>query len=339
MKWISCLAVCLLLIASCDKGAKSITLLAWSEYVPQKVIDGFEKETGIKVHYDAIDNNEALVQKLLSGASKYDVIQPSEYIIEQLAKLNKLAVLDHSKLPNLKNIGSQYMDMPHDRGNKYSVPYMTGTVGIVVNTEKVKEPIHGYRDLFHPKYTKRIVVLNDAREMVSWALNCLGLDVNEINPRSLAKAKPILADWVRLIRVYDSDSPKTSLSNGDCDLGVVWSGEAAKLWEENQKFVYVLPEEGTHMFVDSLAIPVDAPDVDAAHQFINYCLRPEISKLISDEFPYTNPNLQARKLLSQKQLDNPASYPKGEAKLGTFRDIGKASSDVDALITNLKSQG
>jgi spermidine/putrescine transport system substrate-binding protein len=126
------------------------------------------------------------------------------------------------------------------------------------------------------------------------------------------------------------------LNNGDCDLGVVWSGEAAKLWQENRKFAYVLPVEGAHMFIDNLAIPADAAHADYAHQFINYCLRPEVSKLISDEFPYTNPNLEARKLLSQSQLDNPASYPKDQVKLDIFRDIGSASSQVDQLITAVK---
>jgi spermidine/putrescine transport system permease protein len=336
-----CLPVIPLLMfgGGCGKSqaGPSITLLVWSEYVPQRVIEGFEKETGIKVGSEAIDSNEALLSKLLSGATKYDIIQPSEYIIEQLARNKKLAVLDHAQLPNLKNIGPQYLDLVFDPGNRYSVPYMTGTVGIVINTEKVGEPMHGFKDVFQQKYAKRIVVLNDSREMVSWALNSLGVKINDINEQTLAQARPLLAEWVKLIRVYDSDSPKTSLSNGDCDLGVVWSGEAARLWQDNPKFDYVLPAEGAHMFVDSLAIPIDAPNVEAAHKFIDYCLRPEVSKLISDEFPYTNPNLEARKLLSPRQLENPASYPKGNVKLDIFRDIGRASSDIDALITAVKS--
>src|SRR6185437_5901077 len=132
------------------------------------------------------------------------------------------------------------------------------------------------------------------------------------NAGALDKARPIIAEWVRLIRVYDSDSPKTALLNGDVDLGIVWSGEAALCWNENKKFKYVLPVEGAHRFVDSLAIPADAAHPGAAMAFMNYILRPEVSKLISDKFPYTNPNLAARKLLSKEQLANPASYPPGD---------------------------
>jgi spermidine/putrescine transport system substrate-binding protein len=145
-----------------------------------------------------------------------------------------------------------------------------------------------------------------------------------------------VAAWVKLVKVFDSDSPKTALLNGDVDLGVVWSGEAAILWKENQKFKYVIPKEGAHQFIDLLAIPATAKNRDNAHKLINYILRPEISKLISEAFPYTNPNMEARKLLTPEQLANPASYPKS-GKLETFRDIGKAAADVDRLVTDLKS--
>jgi spermidine/putrescine transport system substrate-binding protein len=213
---------------------------------------------------------------------------------------------------------------------------MTGTVGIVVNTETVREPIHGYRDLFQSKFKDRIVILNDNREIVSWALVTLGLDQNDMTPANLEKARPLVAEWISLVKVFDSDSPKTPLLNGDVDLGVVWSGEAARLIQENKKFQYVLPAEGYHPFVDLLAIPTTAKHLAAAHQFIDYVLRPEVSKLISDEFPYTNPNVEARKLLTPEQLANTASYPKLD-KLNTFRDIGKTAADVDKLVTDLKS--
>ena len=213
---------------------------------------------------------------------------------------------------------------------------MTGTVGIVVNTEKVKEPIRGYRDLFQAKFKNRIVVVNDNREIVSWALVTLGLDQNALTPANLAKARPLVAEWIKLVKVFDSDSPKTPLLNGDVDLGVVWSGEAARLIQENKKFSYVLPAEGAHPFVDLLAIPASSKNPAGAHRFLDYVLRPEVSKLISDEFPYTNPNMAARKLLSAAQLANPASYPALKT-FNTFRDVGKAAADVDKLVTDLKS--
>lgn len=324
------------LTAESARAADSINLFAWSEYVPQKVIDGFTKETGIKVNYETYASGEEMLSKLLAGGSAYDLVQPPDYIAEAMIKNKLLRPLEAAKLKNLANIGREFLGLPHDPEQKFTVPYLTGTVGIVVNTEKVKEPIRGYRDLFQPKFRNRIVVVNDNREIVSWALVTLGLDQNAITPANLAKARPLVAEWIKLVKVFDSDSPKTPLLNGDVDLGVVWSGEAARLIQENKKFSYVLPAEGAHPFVDLLAIPTTSKNPAAAHRFLDYVLRPEVSKLISDEFPYTNPNLAARKLLSAAQLANPASYPKLE-KFNTFRDIGKAAADVDKLMTDLKS--
>jgi spermidine/putrescine transport system permease protein len=317
-----------------SRAAEALNLFAWSEYIPQAVIDGFTKETGIKVNYETYASGEEMLSKLLAGGAAYDLVQPPDYIAESMIKNRLLRPLDAAKLTHLKNIGPEFAALPHDPGLKYTVPYMTGTVGIVVNTEKVKEPVRGYRDLFQAKYRNRIVVVNDNREIVSWALVTLGLDQNALTPANLAKARPLVAEWIKHVKVFDSDSPKTPLLNGD--LGVVWSGEAARLIQENKKFAYVLPAEGYHPFVDVLAIPTTAKNVPAAHQFLNYILRPEVSKLISDEFPYTNPNLAARKLLTPEQLANPASYPKMD-RWNTFRDIGKAAADVDKLVTDLKS--
>ena len=223
--------------------------------MPQEVIDGFTKETGIKVNVENYASNEEMLAKLLAGGSKYDLIQPSEYTIEALIKIGKLEELNLANIPNIKNLDPKFTKLPHDPDGKYCVPWMVGSVGIVVNTAKVKEPVKSYKDVFSGKYKKRIVVLNDTREIVSWALASLGLPINDITPENLEKAKPLLKEWLPQVKVYDSDSPKTALLNGDVDLGIVWSGEAAILYKKNKKFQYVLPEEGAHQFIDSLAIP------------------------------------------------------------------------------------
>ena len=317
-------------------AAAALNLFAWSEYVPQAVIDGFTRETGIKVNYESYASGEEMLSKLLAGGAVYDLIQPPDYIAEALIRNKLLRPLEASKLKNLKNISPEFLKLPHDPHQKFTVPYMAGTVGIVVNTAVIKEPIRGFKDVFQTKFRNRIVVVNDNREIVSWALVTLGLDQNEINPGTLARVRPLLAQWVKLVRVFDSDSPKTPLLNGDVDLGVVWSGESARLIQENRKFTYVLPAEGSHSFVDVLAIPTSSKNPALAHRFLDYVLRPEVSKLISDEFPYTNPNAGARKLLTPGQLANPASYPRVE-KLNTFRDIGRAAADIDRMMTELKT--
>ncbi len=319
-----------------DVRAAELNLFGWSEYVPQTVLDGFTKETGIKVNFETFSSNEELISKLVAGGGRYDLVQPSDYAAEVMIRQKLLAPLDRAKLPNLKNLDPAFTNRPHDPEGKFTVPYMSGSVGIVINTEKVKAPVAGYRDVFQPRFKDRLVVLNDNREIVTWALSTLGLPINTITTESLAKARPVVAEWVKLVKVFDSDSPKTALLNGDVDLGVVWSGEAAILWNQNKKFKYVIPAEGAHQFIDVLAIPANAKNPAAAHEFINYLLRPEVSKLISAAFPYTNPNAAARALLSADELANPASYPKA-GKLETFRDIGKMAAAVDRLVTDLKS--
>ncbi len=323
--------------AGSARAAGELNLFGWSEYIPQSVLDGFTKETGIKVNFETYASNEELLSKLVAGGGSYDLVRPSDYAAEVMIRQNLLSPLDPRLLPNLKNIAPEFRHRPHDPAGRYTVPYMSGTVGIVVNTEKVKTPVHSYSDVFTPAFKDRIVVLNDTREIVTWALYTLKLPINTINAESLAQARPVVANWVKLVKVFDSDSPKTALLNGDVDVGVVWSGEAAILWKENKKFQYFIPTEGAHQFIDVLAIPANAKNKEAAHKLIDYILRPEVSVLISEAFQYTNPNQAARKLLTPEQLANPASYPPGSPKLETFRDIGKAAADVDRLVTDLKS--
>ncbi|MBK8257596.1 MAG: spermidine/putrescine ABC transporter substrate-binding protein [Polyangiaceae bacterium] len=325
-----------------QKEARKLVVYGWSEYIPDAVIQGFTKETGVTVLSETFSSNEEMLSKLLAGGTPYDLIQPSEYMVEALAKQNLLMELTPAAVPNLKNIDPNLRGLPHDPNYKYCAPYMAGTVGIVVNTEKVKDPVKGYKDVFQEKYKGRIVAVNDAREMVAWSLSTLGIGPNDITPETLDKAKPVLSEWVKFVKVFDSDSPKTALLNGDVDLGVVWSGEAAILYEKNKKFTFVLPDEGAHLYIDHLCIPSGAGNKTDAEKFINYVLRPEVSKLVSDKFPYLNPNIEARALLTEAQRQNPASYPpalmSNMKKASTFRDIGKISTDVDKLVTDLKAQ-
>lgn len=327
---------------SCTRSADAppeLRLFAWSEYVPRAIIDGFTERTGIRVSYDSYSSNEEMLAKLFSGAVRYDLVQPSEYTAEAMIAASALEPLDHDKIPNLKHVAPEFLNLPHDPEQRFTVPYMGGTVGIVVDTERVKDEVRGYRDVFRPEHAGRIVVVDDPREMVTWALVSEGHRVNDITPETLEKVRPVLARWLPMVRVFDSDSPKTALLNGDVDLGIVWSGEAALLWRENPKYRFILPEEGAHRFVDSLAIPAGARNRDAAHAFMNYILEPEVSRQLSREFPYTNPNLAARRLLTDEEQANPASYPPGGTELETFRDIGDVAVQVDKLVTDLKARG
>lgn len=319
---------------------KVLNLFCWSEYVPDDIIEDFTKTTGIKVNVQNYASNEEMLAKLMAGGGNFDLIQPSEYVVEALIKDDALRPLDPKAIPNLKNLAPEFRELAFDPGNKYSVPWMAGTVGIVVNTELVTEPVEGFVDVFQEKYAGNIVVLDDAREIVSWAFMTEGIPVNDVTDENLEKVKPLLSKWLPMVRVFDSDSPKTALQNGDVALGIVWSGEGAILVDADKKFKWVLPKEGTHLFVDSLVIPKTAEHPKNAEVFMNYILRPGISKRISEEFPYLNPNLAGRELLTEEQLANAASFPSPEevARLETFEDIGEQAGAVDDLITTIKVQ-
>ena len=319
---------------------KTLHIFCWSEYIPQQIVDAFSEESGLKVSVETYSSNEEMLAKLFAGGGNYDIIQPSEYVIEGLIKEGLLTPIDHARMPNMKNLAPEFTNMSFDPGNKYSVPYMAGTVGIVVNSELVQDDIKGYNDVFQEKFAKNIVILDDAREIVSWGLESLGIPVNEVSDENLAKVKSVLETWLPLVKVFDSDSPKTALLNGDVALGIVWAGEGAILLNEDEKFKWIVPADGAHLFVDSLAIPKSAKHVQNAELFINYVLRPEVSAKISEAFPYLNPNVAARELLTPAQRRNPASYPTADqlANMQTFKDVGEQATKIDELVTSLKAQ-
>jgi spermidine/putrescine transport system substrate-binding protein len=324
---------------------ETLNIFCWSEYIPQSVIDSFAKANNVKVNVENYASNEEMMAKLQAGTAKYDLIQPSEYIIEELIKDGKLEEINQANIPNFKNLEPKFTKMAHDPENKYSVTWMAGNVGIIVNRGKVKDEIKSYGDVFQDKNKRRIVVLDDNRELVAWALASLGVDINAVTPENLEKAKPVLAKWLPLVKLFDSDSPKTALLNGDVDIGLVWNGEAAKILEEAKKskkrkleFEYILPAEGAHMFVDNLAIPKGSKSKELAEKFINYVLEPKVSVEIWEEFPYTLVNAEGKKLLKPEQLANPASFPPGEPKLEIFRMISpEMAAAIDKMVTDLKN--
>ena len=329
IKSLACAAAALL-AGGCEKKSAELNLYGWDEYIPKSVLDGYTKKTGIKVNYEIFSTNEEMIAKLKEKPKHYDLVQPSEFVIEDMRKAKLLLALDKKLIPNLKNIAPEFRDPAFDKGNVFTVPYLAGSVGILIDTEKVREPIRSFADVFSGKYAGRIVVLDDSRELLACWLSSQGKSINQVDAKTIAAAKPVLAEWMKQVAVFDSDSPKDAFKDGKADIGIVWAGEAATMCAESRKYDYVLPKSGAHRFVDSLAIPHDAPHKDAAYAFINYVLRPDVSAAISDEFPYTNPNAEARKFLRASQLNNPASFP-GPAKLDSFVSVGGLQAAIDEM--------
>jgi len=325
--------------------SKQLNLYGWSEYIPQELLDAFGQHYGLKVNYDTYASNEELLAKLQAGASQYDVIIPSDYTVGIMIAQGMLEPIDVSQIPNFSYVEDQFKNPPYDPGNKYSVPYQWGSVGIAVNTDKVTKPITKYADLWDPAFKGQLVVLDDEREIIGMALLTLGYDKNSVDPTQLEAAKQKLIELTPNIKLYDSDSPKTALLSGEAVAGVVWNGEAALAHQENSKIAYILPEEGMGLWVDNLAVPKGAPHKDAAVAFLNWVLKPDMSVLITKAFPYSSVNKGALELLKatdpaayQAYMDYPATNPPADAvKNGKLvKDVGDATKLWDTIWTEVK---
>lgn len=317
------------------READELVIYCWPGYLPEAVTDAFTAETGIPVFLEFFNTNEELLRHRLVNR-RYDLVQPSDYAVEVLIGRDALEPLRKERIPNLANLSDEFRNLPHDPEGAFSVPWLAGTSGIVVNTRRVKDPIRGYGDVFSGNYAGRIVVLSDPREFLGWALCYLGLPVNDVTPDVLQRVKEVWAKWMPQVAVYDSDTAAKVMLSGAADIAITWSGDAGILLAESPDYEFVLPEEGAHRYVDCLAIAKGAPNRDAAEDFINFILRPEISVMISDEIPFTNPNREAYERLTEKQKTNPASYPQGDPELRSFRAIGEMTELVEALYNELR---
>ncbi len=319
----------------CAQEEKQLVLFCWPGYVPESVIKAFTDETGIHVLVEYYNSNEELLRHRIAGR-RYDLVQPSDYAAEVLINRGALEPLRLDRLTNLKNIGAEFRNLPHDPDGKYCVPWLAGTVGIVVNTDRIRDPIESLGDVFSGKYRGRIVALNDPREWLSWALCHLDLPVNEVTSSTLLEVKEVWEDWMPQVKVFDSDNAAKVMLSGQADIALTWSGDAASLLSASKAYQFVLPKEGAHQYVDCLAIAKGARHRDAAEEFLNFILRPDISLMISAAIPFTNPNEVAFEQLPEEARKNPASYPPGNPNLKVHRSIGEMAEEVDKIYYELR---
>ncbi|HNB41017.1 MAG TPA: spermidine/putrescine ABC transporter substrate-binding protein [Anaerolineales bacterium] len=350
------------MLAACAPSApvvtsKELNLYAFSEYVPADLLSSFEKETGIKVNYEAYSSNEEMLAGLDANPDKYDLLIPSDYTVEGLIQKKALRPLDLKLIPNYSNIDpaflSPYFDPGGDTGgrrpyatdnDKYSLPYQWGTTGIAYDTTKVDQPITKWEDLWRPELAGHIVVLDDARELMGAALLSLGYDKNTTDPKRLEEARDKLKKLAPGILAYDSDAPEKYLISGEAWVGVVFNGNAALAMRQNQNIQYVFPEEGATIWFDNFVIPVNALHADAAEAFINFSLAPENSALITRDFPYSSPNTAALDYLAKNDASlyeqyrsNNASNPPPDA-LANARLAKNLSADASDLYTQFWSE-
>jgi spermidine/putrescine-binding protein len=347
--YIAVLLILTMVLTACGGAQKSTTLnlYAWSEYVPQQLLDDFSKKYGITVNYDTYSSNEEMLAKLQAGASGYDVIIPSDYTVAIMIGQNMLEPIDVSKLANFGNLDSRFTNRDYDPGNKYTIPYQWGTTALVYDSTTIPSVPKNWLDLWDPAYNARLVFLDDEREVMGMALQVLGYDKNSTNENELKQAEEKLLELKPNILKFDSDAPETAIISGEAWAGLVYNGNASLALAEDTNVMYICPSEGCTIWFDNLAIPKGAPHKDAALLFLDWVLDPQQSILITKEFPYSNPNKAALDLL---KTDDPALYESYMAFSGTnpddaflanatpIVDVGEATTIYDSLWTDFKSR-
>lgn len=340
MKRIVILLLTVLLITGCNnKKEEQVNILNWSSYIPDEVIEDFEKETGVKVNYGTYSSNEELLAKI-SSAKKgtYDLIFPSDYMIELMITRNIIQKLDLSKLQNVSNLDEKFLGLEYDPNNDYSLPFLAASVLIAYNQDNIKEKIDSYNDLLYYAYKNNIVLIDDQRMIIGMALMSMGYNMNEVDDFKLDEAAKWLLRLKGNIKAFDSDSPKTFLISKEVDIGVLWNAEAAIAMNENPSIKVVYPNEGFGISIDNYAIPVGAKNIDNAYKFIDYILEPTVMKKIIESYPYKNINKETEKLLDSSYLDNPAANISDEVFLsGSFvKNLGKYIIKYDKLWAEIK---
>ena len=330
--------VALLVALAPVAGAQVVNIYNWADYLDESVLQDFTRETGIRVIYNVFSNNEELHARLLAGASGYDLIFPSDYMVEVLIADGLLQPIPHEAIPNLQHIDDRFLDLPFDPGNQYSVPYMWGTTGIGVNTRYVKEPIDSWDALWDPKYRGRIAMLNDPREAFAVALKRLGHSINTRDIAALQAARDLLIQQKPLVLTYDSDNTKNLLVSEEVWLAHGYSGDVLQAADENPDIVYVVPKEGGVLWMDTMAIPKTARNVEGALKLINFLLRPDIAARLSESIWYASPNRSSWELTSEEIMEDPAIHPPQEVldRMEWLEDLGEYASVVDRLWTEVK---
>lgn len=278
----------------------------WGEYIDPDTIEMFEEETHIKVIYDEFETNEMMYPKVEAGAVSYDVVCPSDYMIKKMIDNDMLAELDWNNIPNSKNIGQQYYETSKefDPENKYSVPYCWGTVGILYNKTMVDEPITKWEQLWDPKYKNQILMQNSVRDAFMVALKKNGYSMNTTNIDELQIAKQDLLNQKPLVQAYVVDQVRDKMIGNEAAIGVIYSGEAIYTQRENENLVYVIPEEGTNVWIDSWVILKNAKNKENAEKFIDFMCKPEIALKNFDFITYSTPNDAAKELIEDEDIRN-----------------------------------
>ncbi|UTV29100.1 extracellular solute-binding protein [Photobacterium atrarenae] len=312
----------------------------WSEYIPSEVLEQFTKETGIKVIYSTYESNETMYAKLKTHGEGYDLVVPSTYYVSKMRNEGMLKKIDQSKLSNFEQLDANFMRKPFDPNNDYSIPYIWGATGIGVNTDMMdKSEINAWADLWDPKWEGQLMMMDDAREFFHIALRKLGYSANTTNPEEIKAAYEELKKLMPNVLVFNSDYPANPYMAGETSLGMLWNGSAYMARQEGAPVEIVWPKEGAIFWMDSLAIPAAAKNVEAAHKMIDFLLRPENAAKIALEIGYPTPVAGAKKLLPASFVNDTNIYPpQAVMDAGEWQNnVGSANTLYEEYYQKLKA--
>lgn len=326
----------------------SINVYNWGEYIPDGSEEGilnvneeFTKLTGIKVNYSTYATNEELYAKLKGGASTYDIIIPSDYMISRMIKENMLEPIDMSEIPNFSNIMEKFRDPEYDPGSKYSVPYTWGTVGIIYDKTVVDEEDIGWDILWDEDYAGSILMFDNPRDAFAIAENLLGYSLNTEDSEELRKAAEKLKEQKKVIQAYVMDEIFDKMGAGEAIIAPYYAGDAVMLMDEFEDLDFVIPESGTNLFIDAVCIPKGCRNKEAAEMYINFLCEPDVAYAVADYIGYSTPNQATFEMLDDEVKEDGISYPDDdfiEEKTTIFCNLSdEANLEMQTLWTEMKS--
>lgn len=319
----------------------TLTVFNWYDYIDEAVISMFEQETGIRIKYANFTHNEEMYAKLSSGAGEYDLIFPSDYMIERMIKEDRLETLDMNNIPNAAGLMDWLKAPDYDPQGAYSVPYMWGTVGILYNTSMVAEPITSWSALFDPANQKSVFMLDSIRDSLGIALKYLGYSMNTRDEEALEAAKNLLlqqkADGI--LKGYMVDEIKDKMVAGEAAMAVVWSGDALYAMDQSEELAYAVPMEGSNVWVDAMCIPKGSKNKALAEQFINFLCRPDIARMNMEYIYYSTPIQAVVDGMTDEQRSDAALNPPQDVidRCEFFLDISEDMAIYDKIWTEVRS--
>ena len=316
---------------------KQVIVYNWGEYLDPEVITMFEEETGIEVIYDEYETNETMYPKIESGAAEYDVVCPSDYMIQKMIENDLLSEINFDHIPNANNIGNQYYEQSQefDPENKYSIPYCFGTVGILYNKTMVDEPIDSWNVLWDETYRDNILMQDSVRDAFMVSLKRLGYSMNSMDNNELEEARDALIEQKPLTQAYVVDQVRDKMIGNEAAIGVIYSGEAIYTQLENSDLEYVIPKEGTNVWIDSWCILKNAPNKENAEAFINFLCRPDIALMNFEYITYSTPNVEAQKLIKDESIQNSEIAFPDLTKYNDLETFHYLGEEGDALYNQL----